>query len=177
LRALGGHYADFMATTSAALDFATAQLGVELDTTAKRRLVDAYANLPLWLDVRASLGALRESGLRVVMLSNMTRTMLADGLARGGVESLVDLVLSTDSIETYKPDPRAYRLGVEALHVPKERILFAAFAGWDVAGAKWFGYPTFWVNRAGAPAEVLDVSADATGVDLDSLVRFATANR
>ena len=25
-------------------------------------------------------------------------------------------------------------------------IAFAAFAGWDAAGAKAFGYPTFWVK-------------------------------
>ena len=81
---------------------------------------------------------------------------------------------STDAVATFKPDPRAYRLGTEALREPKERILFAAFAGWDVAGAKWFGYPTFWVNRAAAPAEALGVTADAAGDDLRALVRFAT---
>jgi len=34
------------------------------------------------------------------------------------------------------------------LGLRKEEIVFAAFGGWDAVGAKWFGYPTFWVNRA-----------------------------
>jgi 2-haloacid dehalogenase len=173
LRALGGRYTDFMQTTAAALHFASVQLGIDLDTAAKRRLLDVYANLPVWPDVPASLASLRESGLRLAMLSNMTHTMLADGLARGGVASLVETVLSTDAIATYKPDLRAYQLGVDALHLPKERILFAAFAGWDVAGATWFGYPTFWVNRLDAAPEALDVTPNGAGKDLAALVQFA----
>jgi hypothetical protein len=40
-----------------------------------------------------------------------------------------------------KPNPRAYRLGVDRLHLAKQDILFAAFGDWDAAGAKAFGYP------------------------------------
>ena len=123
---------------------------------------------------RDALAALRRSGLRVALLSNMTGDVMQRGLARGGIADLFEAVLSTDASSTYKPDPRAYRLGTDALHLPKERILFAAFAGWDVAGAKWFGYPTFWVNRANAPAEALGIVADGAGDDLRALVRFAT---
>ena len=53
-------------------------------------------------------------------------------------------------------------MAVDAFRIPKEQIAFAAFAGWDAAGAKWFGYRTFWVNRAGQPAEVLGAEPDAT---------------
>jgi len=51
-------------------------------------------------------------------------------------------------------------------------VLFVAFAGWDVVGAKWFGYPTFWLNRQASPAEEFGVEADASGPDLNSLVQF-----
>ena len=43
------------------------------------------------------------------------------------------------------------------------------------AGAKWFGYPTFWVNRLALPEEELGVTPDATGHDLEDLVTFVTA--
>jgi len=36
-----------------------------------------------------------------------------------------------------------------------------------VAGAKWFGYPTFWVDRAGSPGEELGVTPDGTGKSLE----------
>jgi 2-haloacid dehalogenase len=64
---------------------------------------------------------------------------------------------------TFKPDPRAYQLGIDAFKLPKEQIAFAAFAGWDAAGAEWFGYRTFCVNRMGAKPESLDPKKTVTG--------------
>lgn len=80
--------------------------------------------------------------------------------------------ISTDAVRTFKPDPRAYRLAVEVLRTPRDRILFAPFAGWDAAGGKWFGYETFWVNRLGTPPEVLGVKADGMSRNLDGLVEY-----
>ena len=51
-----------------------------------------------------------------------------------------------------------------------------AFAGRDVAGARWFGYPTFWVNRLDLPVEELAVAPDGAGRDLAGLVRFVSAS-
>ena len=62
-----------------------------------------------------------------------------------------------------------------AFGLKKEEIAFAAFAGWDAAGAKWFGYPTFWVNRLNLPVEELGVAPDGVGSGLDDLVRFVLA--
>jgi hypothetical protein len=50
-----------------------------------------------------------------------------------------------------KRSPSTDALGNDRLHLAKEDILFAAFGGWDVAGAKAFGYPAFWVNRFNQP--------------------------
>jgi DNA replication protein DnaC len=118
------------------------------------------------------LHAFKAKGLRLAFLSNMTADMLNMGLANSGLEGLLDHVLSTDAIKTFKPDPRAYQLGIDAFKLPKEQIAFAAFAGWDAAGAEWFGYPTFWVNRLRAKFEGLDAQKTATGQDLSDLVRF-----
>jgi 2-haloacid dehalogenase len=88
------------------------------------------------------------------------------------LEGLFDHVLSTDRVKAYKPDPRAYQMGVDVLGLKPDQILFAAFAGWDAAGAKSFGYPTFWVNRQNQPAEELGVTPDATGGNLIDLAGF-----
>jgi 2-haloacid dehalogenase len=46
-------------------------------------------------------------------------------------------------------------MSVDAFEMGRRNIVFAAFGGWDGAGAKPFGYLTFWIDRAGAPAEEL----------------------
>ncbi len=101
--------------------------------------------------------------------------MLDVNMHNAGLDEYFDHVISTDRSKTFKPDPRAYQLGVDTLKLRREEIAFAAFAGWDVVGAKWFGYPTFWVNRAGFLAEELGVVADSAGTNLDQLVDFVTA--
>jgi 2-haloacid dehalogenase len=68
-------------------------------------------------------------------------------------------------------------MAVTAFGLPKEEIVFAAFAGWDAAGAKWFGYPTVWMNRAGTPTEELGVAPDATCTNMAGLLEFVNPRR
>jgi 2-haloacid dehalogenase len=172
LRGLGRQYEDFYAATEAALVFAARSLELDLTAAARERLMHGFLELRAWPDVAPSLRALRQAGKRVALLSNATPQILASGLRNSGLELSLDEVISTDRIRSYKPDPRAYQLGVDLLKVPKERIAFVAFAGWDVAGAKWFGYPTFWNNRQSAPPETLGVTADAEGATLGHLLQW-----
>jgi 2-haloacid dehalogenase len=51
------------------------------------------------------------------------------------------------------------------------------FAGWDAAGAKAFGYATFWANRLNSPAEQLGSPPDVVGNNLDDLVGFVKARQ
>jgi 2-haloacid dehalogenase len=172
LRGLGRHYEDFYAATEAALVFATRSLDLDLTAATRERLMHGFLELRAWPDVPASLRALRQAGKRVALLSNATPQILTSGLRNSGLELSLDEVISTDRIRSYKPDPRAYQLGVDVLKLPRERIAFVAFAGWDVAGAKWFGYPTFWNNRQSAPPETLGVAADADGATLGTLLQW-----
>jgi 2-haloacid dehalogenase len=172
LRTTGEQYADFLTVTSDSLEFAVRSLNLELSAETRAALMEVYVTLDVWPDARPALHALRESGMQLAFLSNMTATMLSDGLARADLGGLFSHVLSTDAVSAFKPAPRAYSLGPTMLGLPKESILFVASAGWDAAGARWFGYPTYWVNRSAAPPESLGLSADAAGPDLSSLVRY-----
>jgi 2-haloacid dehalogenase len=172
LRSVSGRYADFWRTTEDALVFAARQRQLVLTPENRDQLMQGYLALKAWPDVPAALGALKQRGIRLAFLSNMTDRLLEAGIRSSGLAGTFEHVLSTDRIKTYKPDPRAYQLGIDAFGTKREETLFVAFAGWDAAGAKWFGYPTFWVDRLDAPAEELGVAADATGHDLAELVKF-----
>jgi 2-haloacid dehalogenase len=172
LRALGGQYEDFWQTTQSALEYAARALKLELSSSARQRLMQGYLTLKAWPDVADVLAQLRRSGMKLALLSNVTPQMLEGGIRSAGLSELFDHVISTDRIRSFKPDPRAYQLGVDVLRLRKEEIMFVAFAGWDVAGAKWFGYPTFWNNRQNATSEQLGVSPDGNGQSLNELVAF-----
>jgi 2-haloacid dehalogenase len=49
-------------------------------------------------------------------------------------------------------------MAVDAQKLRRDEIVFGAFAGWDAAGAKAFGYPTFWVNLMKQPVKELGFS-------------------
>jgi 2-haloacid dehalogenase len=177
LRALGGKFADFMKTTEDALVYATAQLKLELTAVKKEKLMSAWSGLTAWPDALTALTSLKDAGFRLAFLSNMTEPMLKSGIKNAELGGIFEHVISTGRNRSFKPETRAYKLGTDVLKLKKEEVLFAAFAGWDVAGAKWFGYPTFWVNRADSRAEELGVSANATGKDLTDLTKFLMASK
>jgi 2-haloacid dehalogenase len=172
LRLLSGRYADFWQVTQDALVFAARKLKLALDSDKRAALMSTFLELVPWPDVAPALDSLEKSGLRLSFLSNFTARMLEANLERSRLSARFDSVLSTDRAKTYKPDPRAYGLGTEALGLHREEILFVAHAGWDAAGAKAFGYPTFWVNRTDLPQEELGAPPDAVGRELSDLVRF-----
>lgn len=77
--------------------------------------------------------------------------MLDVAVKSAGMTGLFDHVLSVDAARAYKPSPRAYALGTRTFDARAQDIVFVSSNGWDVAGAGWFGYTTFWINRANAP--------------------------
>lgn len=172
LRALSGQYADFWRVTEDALVYAAAAARLELTPENREQLMRAYLAIKAYPDALPGLQTLRGAGIRLGLLSNMTGEMLEAGIRNSGLEGLFEQVLSTDRQRTYKPDPRAYRMAIDAFGLAHDEIVFAAFGGWDAAGAKSFGYRTFWANRLGLPVEELDVRPDAIGASLPDLVRF-----
>jgi 2-haloacid dehalogenase len=176
LRSLGGRYADFWRVTEDALTFAAKSVKVDPSDEQRDRLMQTYLELKAWPDVMPALTRLRDAGIRMAFLANLTPTMLDAVVKNSGLEGFFEDHLSTDKVRVFKPDPLAYRMGVDAFGLKKEEIVFAAFAGWDAVGAKWFGYPTFWVNRANAAIEELEITPDGSGSTLADLVTFVTAD-
>jgi 2-haloacid dehalogenase len=172
LRSMGGRYADFWQCTADALSVACESIGISLAERQKEELMHEWLTLDAWPDVPRALLALRDRGHRLAFLSNATPAILDAGIRRANLGGLFEHVISTDRSRTFKPRPEAYRLATKTLGLSAAQILFVAFAGWDAAGAKWFGFPTFWNNRAKAPAERLDATPDGTGASLTDLLEF-----
>jgi 2-haloacid dehalogenase len=172
LRSITNRYVDFFAITEDALVYTADAMKVELTAAQKRQLLDAYLQLTPWADAADALRRLRESNVRVITIANFSPAMLRANAEHAGLIGLFDALVSTDANRTYKPDPRAYQLGVDHLRIAREDVVFAAFGGWDAAGAKAFGYPTVWVNRFNQPIEELGIRPDRIVTDLNGLLDF-----
>ena len=175
LRTLGGHYADFWQVTQESLVFAAKALAIDLSADRRDQLMQTWLTLKAWPDVAPALNQLKAAGIRMAFLSNLTDAMMDAVVRNSALEGFFEPHLSADRVKAFKPDPRAYQMGPDAFGLQKGEIAFAAFAGWDAAGAKWFGYPTFWVNRLNTPVEELGVTPDGMGSGLGDFVKFVLA--
>lgn len=154
LRTMQGRHADLWQVTGDALDFALEALGVD-GSSLRDRLMGLYLTLEPYPDARDCLARLKAAGLATAILSNGTPRMLTPMVEAGGLGGLLDHVLSVETVQVFKTDPKVYQLAVDTLGVEPERIVFVSSNGWDAYAASAFGMRVAWCNRAGQPAERL----------------------
>jgi 2-haloacid dehalogenase len=176
LRTLTSTYADFQQVTEESLVYAANVMNLDLTAPKRQRLLQCFWEFRPWPDARAALEKLKASGIRLAFLSDFTEPMLDAAVKSCGFEGFFGPHLSTDNVRAFKPAPHAYKMAVDAFRLQREEIVFAAFAGWDAAGARSFGFATFWVNRMKLPSEQLGVQPNAVGSDLLALADFVLHN-
>lgn len=162
LRSLMGRYVDFNQVTREGLQYACKSLELAYSESALTQLETAYRTLALFDDAMPALQQLRHEhpALKLAILSNGAAAMLNAVVAHNKLDAILDAVLSVDEVGIFKPDPRVYQLASDRLRLNFDEIGFVSSNGWDAAGAKAFGFKTFWINRASAPVEELGVTPD-----------------
>lgn len=171
LRSLMGRHTDFWQITADALDFAMSAVGLE-DDGLRDELMALYRALDPFPEVADTLRSIKGAGLRTAVLSNGEPGMLRDALAASGLQPLIDSVYSVEAVGIFKPHPSVYRMAVDGLGLPPQRIAFQSANGWDIAGAASFGLTSVWINRTGQRPERLPFGPAATLPSLDGLPRL-----
>jgi 2-haloacid dehalogenase len=113
------------------------------------QLEDAYLHLTPAPEAREALTALK--GRTRAILSNGSVAMLEALVRNSGLETMLEHVLSVDAAQAFKPSPRVYALVERMIGVPPGEAMFVSSNGFDVAGAKRFGFRVAWVRRGGGP--------------------------
>jgi 2-haloacid dehalogenase len=180
LRSLMGQYADFEQISADALAATAEAEVVELDEPTRQRLLATWLRPAPFPDVPGALDALSQHPQvagRLGILSNGSPAMLETVLDHTGLTGHFRWVLSVDSVRTYKPSPAVYDLAMRASGSPSEQILFVSSNTWDIAGAAAFGFPTCWLNRAGATPERLGEVPDYVITTLEDVVGLIASDR
>ena len=182
---MGEPFVDFWTVTKQSLQFALSSAGILLSQPDIEKVASEYNRLELFPEVRAALQTLPA---RCAILSNGSQSMLDALIANADIGGELDKVISVDAARAFKPHPRCYALVQTALHVEPKNVVFISSNGFDVSGAKRFGFTTVWLNRnppedAIAPVdpsqlyrlmrtqpEQLDASPDYTCASLEYLI-------
>jgi len=147
LRTLMCSYEDFWSVTRAALEFTLTSVGIAPTSLLCDELMDGYLHLDLYAEAQQALESLRDHKLAI--LSNGSPRMLEALVRSAGLAERFAAVISCDQVKRYKPDPACYGLVEPALQVSKQEVLFISSNGFDVAGAKCYGFQVAWIERTG----------------------------
>lgn len=121
-----------------------------LDAAKADELARRWDELEPWDDVQELLARI---DVPMGVVTNCSEALGRRAAARVGVP--FEVVVTSERAGFYKPDPRPYRLALEELNLPAERVLFVCGSAFDLVGTGRVGLPTLWHNRAGLsrPAE------------------------
>lgn len=120
--------------------------------------------------VRPALGALRDLGLSLTVVSNANGTLCAH-MARVGLEGLVDCVLDSYDERVEKPDPRLFEIALERSGAARETTIHVGdLYNVDVVGARNAGIRAVLVDEA-------DLRPDADCPRIRSLDELVTRIR
>jgi 2-haloacid dehalogenase len=166
------HYQSFWDLTRLALQYSCQRLKLELTPSIQKLLMDQYSQLKAFPENLEVLQSLKQSGMRCAILSNGSPDMLKTAITSAGMMGLIDKVLSVDEVRHFKTSPQSY--GLVADHYPNDirEVLFVSSNSWDVLGATWFGFKTFWVNRQGLPFETLGPRPSYSGNNLKDILEL-----
>jgi len=146
-------YRDFTFLTQASLEFALRAAGIETSERITKALFEKYLDLDPYPEAKEALGALkRRGGLKLAILSNGSTAMLTALVKNSGLDAFLDATISVDGARKFKPHPECYALVEEKLGLKTDEVLFVSSNGFDVAGAKHFGFKVAWIRRGGVAA-------------------------
>ena len=134
-------YRDFTFLTHASLEFALRAVGIEPHERIVKPLLDKYIDLDPYPEAKQALGQLKSLGrYKLAILSNGSTDMLSALVKKSSLDVYLDAVISVDGARKFKPHPDCYALVEKALGVKNDKVLFVSSNGFDVVGAKHFGF-------------------------------------
>jgi 2-haloacid dehalogenase len=109
-------------------------------------MMEIAQHMQPYRDALQALRTLADAGLRLAVLTNSATAAAKKALADGGLIDCFEHVIGTDQVQAFKPDLRVYRHGATILESAPQQVMFVASHGWDVFGAKRFGFRTGWLS-------------------------------
>jgi 2-haloacid dehalogenase len=144
-------YRDFGVLTRASLEFALRAARIEPSERITEPLFDKYLDLDPYPEAEDTLRKLNNlGGYKLAILSNGSTNMLSALVKNSGLGAYLDATISVDGAKKFKPHPDCYALVEKTLGVKSDEVMFVSSNGFDVVGAKHFGFKVAWVRRGGA---------------------------
>lgn len=147
-------------------------LDVTHDTAAE--LVAGMRTMAPHPEVAAAIGAMRESGYQTAALTNGSTDVMTDQLANSGLLELMDVVMSCDEVQRFKPAPEVYLHAAVRFGVEIDELAMVAAHDWDCAGAMSVGAQAAFVKRPGMSWSLPSKPPEIVADDLEGVMEALT---
>src|SRR5947207_263813 len=140
-----GAYRTYRDVLRTVLEGLGARLGFAPTPLELARLSESVKDWPAFPDSGPALEALKQK-YHLAIISNIDDDLFAASAPRLRVS--FDWVITAQQARSYKPSTNNFRLALERIGLPREKILHVAQSLYhDIAPAKTMGLATVWVNR------------------------------
>lgn len=177
---LVGDYADFAALGRTALEMVAARRKRALSTDEQTFLLSGMRTLPAHPDVHPALERLKQSGFRMVTLTNNPPAVVQAQLQNAGLAEFFEQMISVEAVRRFKPAAEVYQMAAQQLGVSVGECWLIAAHDWDVYGALRAGAHGAFIARPGMVLNGLMPQPEIVGVDLggvaDSLIKKFTGS-
>lgn len=143
-------------------------LDVTHDTAAE--MVGGMRALAPHPEVAAAIAAMRDSGYRTAALTNGSTDVMTDQLGNSGLLELMDVVMSCDEVQRFKPAPEVYLHAAVRFGVEIDEMMLVAAHDWDCAGAMSVGAQAAFVRRPGVSWSLPSRQPPVVASDLDGVM-------
>ncbi|MGH7124600.1 MAG: HAD family hydrolase, partial [Stellaceae bacterium] len=131
---------------TAGLEQAARKIGLALPEGEADVIARHWGEQPFYGDVASALGALREAGWKLAMLTNCDNDLFAKTLAKFPLKP--DLVVTAEMVESYKPELRHFQRFQQESGVERKNWIHAACSWFhDIIPAQRLGLTRVWVDR------------------------------
>jgi len=170
LRTLMKRHKDFWQITEDSLDKSMKLYNI--DNSMKEELLNLYRVLSPFPEVKETLNKLKETSLKLAILSNGTPSLLKKLVAGNNLENIFDDIFSIEQVGVFKPDSKVYDIPVNKYKIQKNEIIFLSANTWDVSGAGNYGYNCVWVNRNKSISDNLDYETNHKVENLSQIIEL-----
>ncbi|MGY8915852.1 MAG: haloacid dehalogenase type II [Flavobacteriales bacterium] len=171
VESISGKYQDFGKIGAATLKMTAEKFDKQISESKIKDVLSLIKKLPPHPDVVQGLSILKNSGIKMVALTNGTMEVLKAQLAYAEIDHFFDEVFSVEIVKQYKPHPSTYTHVVKEMKASPIYSMLIAAHGWDIAGAQRAGLMTGFVSRPGKFPYPLAQEADITGSNILSIAK------
>ena len=164
-------YEDFGVQVDTSLEMTARRHKVSLLGEEKNLILSTLYKLRPYPEVAQSLRLLRAAGLRLALLTNLTKQVAEAQLSFAGLRDYFEQVISADEIQCFKPAPQVYHLAASKLDVERGQVRLVAAHDWDVTGALRAGCAAAFVARPGQVMNPYGPQPDLRGADLGEVAQ------